>query len=247
MISKKSNSKSLWILFATGLGLILGIYLYLNSGSLVTSGEMSKSAVTPSNSFEPEQTHSLNPQTASGAEGASAPPSNSTQNTLASEQLRILEELLKSHNDNDPRMDRELLVLSETAKAMFREKYRSLPAEKRNDRGTIVFLIGRNLSTAQDFAFLDEVIKETPCLSLDDCTKAETGGQNRENDEHQGGFAVSLAYPQLVALHSLEGYLKGSSKNPLAENARNIVAGATHSTIPEISKMAEGIQGQNPH
>ncbi len=64
----------------------------------------------------------------------------------AEEQVRILEDILTTRNDNDPRMDRDLMILNENAKMRFILKYKSLPAEQRNDRGTIVFLLGRNIA-----------------------------------------------------------------------------------------------------
>jgi hypothetical protein len=154
------------------------------------------------------------------------------------QQLKTLEEILASHNDNDPRMDSELRVLSENAKHLLQKKYHALPAENRNDRGTIVFLLGRNLKTANDFAFFKDVLNETPCLSLSDCSKAEPPMANAEQSEHQGGFAVALAYPQMMALQALEKQL-GSSQS---ENAKDLVAEAKHSRVPEVAKYAEKIE-----
>lgn len=77
-------------------------------------------------------------------------------------QLRILGEIFVSKNDNDPRLDSDLRKLDEEAKAAFRAKYRALPPELRNERGTIVFLLGRNLTTAGDYAFMKNVLSEPP-------------------------------------------------------------------------------------
>lgn len=163
---------------------------------------------------------------------------------ITQKQVSVLKEILASHNDNDPRMDRELKVLSAETKAIFRKIYKDIPAEKRNDRGTIVFLLGRNLSEPEDFDFINEVLNEPRCLSLADCNRIEVGGLSKEHDEHQGGFNVSLAYPQLVSLHSLANFLKEKTNGPLSEAAKNIIAQATHSNIPEVAQMADNIQKQ---
>lgn len=154
-------------------------------------------------------------------------------------QVQVLTEILTSKNDNDPRMDRDLKVLNKETKEAFRSQYKNLAAEKRNDRGTIVFLIGRNIDSKDDLNFLGEVINEPPCKSISDCNKTELGGINRDHDDHQTGMAVTLAYPQLVTIHSLKNYIKKNPEGLLANQAKDILAQAKHSTIPEISKAAE--------
>jgi len=74
-------------------------------------------------------------------------------------QARILDQILSSKNDDDPRLDTDLKLLSEETKTVFRAKYRAMPPEKHNERGTIVFLLGRNLKTAQDYLFFKEVLR----------------------------------------------------------------------------------------
>ena len=77
--------------------------------------------------------------------------SRPTPASLAKAQLATLEEILGSRNDNDPRLDRGFVGLSPEARELFREKYRSLAPERRNERGTIVYLLGKNLQTADDW------------------------------------------------------------------------------------------------
>lgn len=154
-------------------------------------------------------------------------------------QVQVLTEILTSKNDNDPRMDRDLKTLNKETKEAFRSQYKKIAAEKRNDRGTIVFLIGRNIDSKDDLNFLGEVINEPPCKSISDCNKSELGGLNRDHDDHQTGMAVTLAYPQLVTIHSLKNYIKNNPDGVLANQAKDILAQAKHSTIPEVSKAAE--------
>src|SRR5207302_220894 len=89
--------------------------------------------------------------------------------------LVILDEILRSRNDNDPRLDADFNDLSAETKRRFREKYGALAPEKRNERGTVVYLLGRNINDDRDWDFLREVAGEPPCLSLSDCSKRTPG------------------------------------------------------------------------
>jgi hypothetical protein len=144
--------------------------------------------------------------------------------------LAVLEEILRSRNDNDPRLDREFNSLSTAAKSLFREKYRALPPEALNERGTIVFLLGRNLGAEQDWAFLRDVAGEPPCLSLGDCSKSPgRGGEEAAGDE------VTLAYPSLVALKSAErAWSAGERQRALA-----VIAAGRGSRAPAVARLAQ--------
>jgi hypothetical protein len=123
---------------------------------------------------------------------AAAPPAGEP----ARAKLKTLDEILGSKNDNDPRLDRDFNELSPETRRLFRKKYREIPAEKRNQRGTIVYLLGRNLRSREDWEFLRGVTLEPPCLSLSDCSRKPAPG----SDEEATGDEVTLAYPALVAL-----------------------------------------------
>lgn len=138
----------------------------------------------------------------------------------ARDSLRRLEDVLRAGNDNDPRLDRDFQGLSPQAKELFRAKYRSLPPERRNERGTIVYLLGMNLSSTDDWAFLKEVVGEPPCLSLADCSKRAVGGGLGEE--------VTLAYPSLVALRQAQRAL---------EQAAGVVEAAEASKAPAVARM----------
>ncbi|MGE5086172.1 MAG: hypothetical protein ACM3MG_07695 [Bacillota bacterium] len=188
------------------------------------------------------------PSTSPGAQELNAPQALSASPTTTTAELgpatkaqvQILHEILASKNDNDPRMDRDLKILTTEAKQAFRQEYKTLPTERRNDRGTVVFLIGRNIDSKEDLNFLGEVLNEPPCKSISDCSRTELGGSNRDHDDHQTGMAVTLAYPQLVTIHSLKNYLKKNPDSALANQAKDLLAQAAHSTIPEVVKAAEG-------
>jgi hypothetical protein len=222
MIVKGSrNSKIAWIAFGLlTLGLCARLLIRVWSP---TPGEAKPLVTHPGVSAEPAQ----------ASPAPSAPPLTSTDSTALS-QLRILEEILASRNDNDPRLDRELRVLSPAAKALLRAKYGAIPAEKRNDRGTIVYLLGRNLTSAADFRFLQEVVREAPCLSLLDCAK--NAGPSSGTDEHSAmGMSITLAYPQIVALQSIHAY----SGDAFKKEASEVLSAGLHSSIPVVSQMAQ--------
>jgi hypothetical protein len=127
---------------------------------------------------------------------ASALPPAGVSAKPASAKLAELETILLSRNDNDPRLDLDFNGLSAADKRLFRKKYREIAVEKRNERGTIVYLLGRNLKTHEDWEFFRQVALEPPCLSLSDCSKKPAPG----SDEEATGDEVTLAYPSLVAL-----------------------------------------------
>lgn len=132
----------------------------------------------------------------------------------------LLREILASKNDNDPRLDRDFRNLSPGAKAALRGEYHALAPEDRNGRGTVVFLLGREIAEASDVEFMREVLSEAPCLSPTDCSAdlRAPGGA----DSHQiSGMEVSLAYPQLVALKSIEGFLARARGGELAPALRD--------------------------
>ena len=149
-------------------------------------------------------------------------------NKRAREQLKTLEDILRSGNDNDPRLDTDFKSLSVEAKSLLREKYAGTPPERRNDRGTIVFLLGKNLETPEDWAFLRAVVGEPACLSLADCSKTDPGAPGL-------GDEVTLAYPALVALR------QAADKLPAPEAAA-VVAAAKSSKVPAVARMAARIQ-----
>ena len=136
--------------------------------------------------------------------------------------LRTLDDILRSRNDNDPRLDSDFNALSPEAKRLLRERYAGLPRERRNELGTIVYLLGKNLSSAADWEFLRAVAAEPPCLSLADCSKRAPMGP---------GDAVTLAYPALVALEQAKDALRAGVST---EEARSVVKAGKDSKVPAV-------------
>lgn len=175
--------------------------------------------------------------------GVSAPPGSSSpvmSEPSASEekQVEVLESVLQARNDNDPRLDTDLKVLSEGSKKAFVKKYDSLAAEKRNERGTIVFLLGRNLQTEADIVFMGKVLREEPCRDLNNCR----GDPQRGDSHNEIGIDVTLAYPQIVALKSLERILAQGEAQPLYRRSMDEVKAATNSPVEKVANLAKNLE-----
>lgn len=157
-----------------------------------------------------------------------------------------LTQILASRNDNDPRLDSDFRGLTPGTKQLLREKYQTLPAEARNERGTIVFLIGRELNRPEDCDFLASVTSESPCLNLSDCKKAPP---HTDEDVHEeAAISVTLAYPQHVAVKSMENFLSSETHDPaLREACLNALSKMTESPVAPIAKKAETLEEHFRH
>lgn len=145
---------------------------------------------------------------------------------LPDPKLAALESILAAKDDNDPRLDTAFEDLSEAAKKAFRRRYAELAPESFNERGTIVYVLGRNMRTLADWEFFHAVVAEPPCLSLSDCARADGVPGNE----------VTLAYPALVALKRAQREQGGGRWQ---EAARRVVAEALRSEAPAVRRLAE--------
>ena len=119
--------------------------------------------------------------------------------------LQTLDEILKSKNDNDPRLDQLFQHLSTGIKLALEKRYQDFAREDRNGRGTIVFLISREITSTEDIQFLKSVYEEAPCTNMDGCSAAPS------NDPHHSGVEnTSLNYPQLVGLYQIERTIRNN-------------------------------------
>lgn len=153
----------------------------------------------------------------------------------------VFESVLATKNDSDPRLDTDLKNLSSDIRKALFEKYQALPPEERNNKGLIVFLIARDIQSAQDLEFLNKVYQEGPCLSLENCK------QTGSDDPHYSGMnQTTLNYPQLAGLYQIEKQLREKPeilKNPELRNG--IVTALKHAEnfpVPVVQQKAEQIR-----
>lgn len=153
--------------------------------------------------------------------------------------LAELQEILDSKNDNDPRLDTDFKTLSEAEKKALQEKYLAYTPEKLNERGTLVFLLGRNIENEKDLKFMEYVLNEKPCLSMANC--AVPGPKAVGAAAHSASVdAITLAYPQVVTIKSIERNLltKETLSPALKALAIKNLEGATHSPSPVVANLA---------
>ncbi len=165
-----------------------------------------------------------------------------TNNTV--KKMDVLNEILKSKNDNDPRLDQDFNNLSTQTKEAMEREYTQLHLESRNERGTIVFIVGKNLQTNQDFDFLAQVVTEEPCLSLSNCNNST---QDSPHIDGASGIQVTLEYPQIVALKSIENYLDNNSNSPNTDAAIHVLQKALMSKSPMVNHLASSLLTHHKH
>jgi hypothetical protein len=157
---------------------------------------------------------------ASSAVNASPAPADAknTQSLSAPDLYKygVLREIFETKNDNDPRFDTDLKNLSPELKLAFERRYAELAPEKRNERGTVAFLVAREISSAQDVEFLEKVLAEKTCLSLADCSK-EAGGDSEEEKHLAGINEVTASYPQLTTIQQSLARYQQLAKDPKSD------------------------------
>lgn len=197
-------------------------------------------------------------ETTSGAESAAAETKSTESSTAVSTKLetaisklqgndikvwQTFEEVLKSKNDNDPRLDKDLKHQSPEVRAALYEKYDTIPAEVRNDRGLIAYMIARDFSSAADLQFMKKVFEEPPCLSLADCKTAMP-----EDAHHSGENQITQNYPQMATLFQLEKNLTERPqilKDPVQrEGAIATLRQAESFAVPIVSQKAQQIRAR---
>ena len=157
-------------------------------------------------------------------------------NKADQQKLQVLSEILNTKNDNDPRFDTELNVLSPALKHAITQYYHQFPLEKLNERGTIAFLIARNITETADVDFLKSVLMEKPCLSLSDCSKPSEATHGAET--HLDGLNETTAnYPQLTAIQQMADSYRRIMNDP---NANQMMAAEI------LEALRESAQSPNP-
>lgn len=150
----------------------------------------------------------------------------------------LLDTILASKNDNDPRLDTDFKNLNEDEKSLLQKKYAQRAKEKLNERGTLIFLLGRETDSYSDLTFIKQAVLEQPCNNMNNCESTE----EVPKDEHAVADQITLVYPQVMALKSLELILKSPDKGPSLKNyAQEIVFEASKSRNTTVSSVAQKI------
>lgn len=190
------------------------------------------------NQIKPESQVAL--REVSAAETTEAEP-RKIQAVQWTPEVKLVDEIINSKNDNDPRLDTELRVLSDEAKVALRTYYLSRPEEDRNGKGTVLFVLGRNLKSPEDVKFMADALKETPCRSLADCTSEAVVIDHRES-QHDTSPEVTLAYPKIVTLAMFEKELNNPHLSPqMQDSILEAVQQSLKSEEPIVKKRAAAI------
>jgi hypothetical protein len=166
---------------------------------------------------------------------------SAAENAEIERKLSILDEILVSKNDNDPRLDTQFKHLTPAEKQALHLKYESIKRENRNERGTVVFLLSRKLESSQDFDFLRTVVSEDHCNSLLNCNAPLSSSSTPEAGS--GEIGVTLEYPQIIALKALEAHL---SQFPNTPGITEILNEAGKSKNQIASKLAQSLLQKYP-
>ncbi len=211
---------------------IVAIYNLKTPSSQTTSSEVTDEVTLAEEVIVPAET---------SIEIAPAAQAQSGYSPATLRKISVLKEILAEKNDNDPRMDTDLKNLSNEDKDALVDMYKDLKAESLNDKGTIAFLIGRELTRPEDAEFLKNILSEEPCLSLENC-----GVTNSERDPHMDNVNnVTLSYPQIVALNRIKTFVQTQDLQTANSNVLNHLIDAVkigqNSKIPMVQDRSKEI------
>lgn len=114
--------------------------------------------------------------------------------------LTVLRDIVATGKDHDPRLDTGFSEMSDALRAAIRAECRITEREKFRARGVLVHALGRSLRSETDVAFMGDVLREEPCLSVADCRQPPARGETTG----LAGDETSVIHPQLMALRSLQ-------------------------------------------
>jgi hypothetical protein len=147
----------------------------------------------------------------------------------------VLQELMDSKNERDPRIEKDLSDLSPEVKSVVETLYTETPASQTQERGMIVLVLGRQITQKADIDFLKQVLMEKPRANGDAHAKAADAKLSDANPVY---------YPQVVAMRSLVEQYRSLRGNVHADKtlAPNILEGLrdlTHAPSARVSSDAE--------
>jgi hypothetical protein len=154
--------------------------------------------------------------------------------------LKILDEIFATKNDNDGRLDTEFNDISPELREALIVSYKSMPKERLNERGTVIFLLGKKIENESDLDFFQEVIAEAPCLSLTDCSTdstVEIPGEAHLAEAQE----TTLVYPQLMSLRLMSSNYVSNENQALKERMAEFFKLAQQSPSEYIADEATRI------
>lgn len=152
--------------------------------------------------------------------------------------LKIVQEILISENDNDPRIHTEFNNLSLKLKMSLFDQYQALAPEKRKQKALIVLLISRQIQSIEDIELLKKVFEDEPCLSLSNC-------KTKSNERDFYNVAIEemiINYPQMILLYEISKQMS-SEDSPLIDpklrsEIRPLLAAAIQNGTPAVRSKA---------
>lgn len=192
------------ILFRASIAVIFVAAFWIYKTRPTKTVSLTRTATSENPLIDSQTQQALDEHSKQSDSSLSSEPANITSqkySLVTQEKIKTLDQILISKNDNDPRIDTAFKNLTYEEKAALKDHYNELKMEDRNGRGTIIFLLGRNLQTTADIGFFKNVLIESPCLSLSDCQKFNAS----EKESHlESANDVTKNYPQVVALNRIE-------------------------------------------
>lgn len=162
-------------------------------------------------------------------------------NDSEKKKFKAILEIFRTKNDNDPRLDHDFKNMSDNLKKSLHDLYDVLPAEKRNEKGTLVLLLAKDIKSKEDVESLKKVFEEKPCLSFENCDS-----RSGEDPHHSGADEVGLNYQQMVLLYQLDKKLNSHPeflRDPDFRDAvRAELKAAESFPVPMVQKKASEIR-----
>ncbi|MBK7962001.1 MAG: hypothetical protein IPK04_12860 [Bdellovibrionales bacterium] len=255
----ETNNLKTWLILGFG-GFLLGGLLFYSS--LGHHGEdktvLKETSLTTQHSLASKKENSQDSDATDLNRNSELTPSSKTSQTAQSltatksvsalsaddhKKWEVLQEILASQNDNDPRLDKTFKGMSDDLHLILQEQYLEIPAENRNQRGLLAFLIARDLKNTEDLDFLKKIYEESPCLSLENCNSRTS------SDPHLSGVdEASMNYPQLASLYQLEKQLNDNpgifADSSMKDHAMAVIEQALKFPVASVQRKAAEIQAR---
>lgn len=171
------------------------------------------------------------PRQVAGVSPLPAPLPKKVETVPGDARIPAIERWLEAGGEGDETAMGDPATYDEKLVEKLVEKYEQYPLERRRERGALVYLLSRTYPEKDALAFLRRVIREKPCLSLENCASPATG-----HDDHDPSLATTLAYPQLMALAMAE---QRAAKSEAPAEWRALAEEAKSSEVTSVKRRAQ--------